>query len=118
MEPIISPWVFYLIFVLDNLSTLAALSGVCLVIVGLTGCLMYHADMLERNRANISFCRKLIIRGVVLLLIGGIIPEKGTCYKMLAAHYVTKDNITEVQSNTLEFVNKLAKAIEDAKEKK
>lgn len=59
--------------------------------------------------------KKWIRRGLIGLGLGFIIilfiPDKDTCLTMLALYYVTPDNIMTVQGNIVDFVGKLAEAI-------
>lgn len=68
----------------------------------------------EYNEYEVN-AKKWIKRGLIGLGLGFIIilfiPDKDTCLTMLALYYVTPDNIMVVQGNIVDFVEKLAGAI-------
>ena len=73
---------------------------------------IYILDDYEEYEVDI---KKWVKRGLISLGIGFIpvllIPDKDTCLTMLALYYVTPDNIMAVQGNIVDFVGKLAEAV-------
>ena len=68
----------------------------------------------------IGFYKKMIRRSsisflVILALIISI-PNTNTVYKMVAASYVTSDNIKQIQDNSIDYIERLAKAINSARD--
>ena len=117
MEPIINPWVFYYIEVLDRLSTgIAVGMFACVAVVTLSAMGYYDFDVTEIRKRR---CVKNIKAAVVLFLLFGavniFIPDKKTMYQMLAAGYVTPGNIEAVQTNVVDFVRKIADGLEQVK---
>lgn len=117
MEPLINPWVFYYIEVLDRFSMgLVAGMVTCAAIVLFAGCAYYDYDATETvKRRNV----KRIKAAVILFLLFGavqiLIPDKKTMYQMLAASYVTENNIQTVQNNVVEIIGKIADGLAKVK---
>lgn len=109
MEPIISPWWFYLIgiagYVGEALRIVALLLGFTAVIIGL--------DFDEKSAKKI--CLVMAISATVMLFISAFIPDKQTAYTMLAASVITPDNIQSVQGNMVDFITNVAKSIQEVK---
>lgn len=118
MQPIISPWIFYIIDMLPKLSGIALL--MCLL--GLTGFLAaltrdvvvsYNdgAGWKERiDPAKQKLRTRLLYTTGIISFIGFIgmtlIPSQDTAYKMLIASYITPDNINAVVDGTGALVDR------------
>lgn len=117
MEPIINPWVFYIIDVLNSVSNLACMAVLAgLVAACLSGMAFFSFDGWSDYDKRMKMMAGKVLRYsafVVLLssLLAVFIPGSKTSYKMLAASYVTKDNVKAVQSNVVDFVTKIAEGI-------
>lgn len=110
IEPIISPWVFYWIDMLDKvrfcfviiLISSALSSGLCVCSWGI-----------EHNFEKDSTYRTPSIVSLVALFISSIgalvAPSTDTAYKMLVASYVTPDNI----NSTVQFTQEAFKTLMD-----
>ena len=109
MEPIISPWWFYLIgitgYVGWALKIGALFLGFIAAIVGL--------DCNEESTKKI--CLVMAISAVIMLFVSVFIPDKQTAYTMLAASVITPDNIQAVQGNIVDFITNVAKSIQEVK---
>ena len=68
----------------------------------------------------IEFYKKMIrrfsISFLVILALIIFIPNSNTVYKMVAASYVTSDNIKQIQDNSIDYIERLAKAINSARD--
>lgn len=121
MEPIINPWVFYLIDVVDSIkSVLWCIGGIffCTLIVYFIG-YMSCDDGCRGDEKKKEKCVKYAIVSIGVLVIVGVlniaIPSKTTMYQMLAARYLTTDNIGSAQNNVVELVGRIVKEIEQKK---
>lgn len=121
MEPIINPWVFYLIDVVDSLkNVLWCVGGIffCTLIVYFIGYMSlddYRGDDEKRKEKCVKYATVSI---GVLILVGVLqiaIPSKNTMYQMLAARYITTDNIGSAQNNVVELVGRIVQEIERKK---
>ena len=89
---IIYPLWFYLINVSSNLQIVCGVIACFALIIILISILMY--PMLEDMGAKFKGLRtKLVIIGIVCTFIGILAPSKETCYQMMVASLVTKENI-------------------------
>lgn len=89
---IINPLWFYLINVSSNLQIVCGVIACLALVVILISILMY--PILEDMCAEFKGLRtKLVIIGIVCAFIGILTPSKETCYQMMVASLVTKENI-------------------------
>ena len=89
---IINPLWFYLINVSSNLQIVCGVIACFALVIILISILMY--PMLEDMGAKFKGLRtKLVIIGIVCTFIGILTPSKETCYQMMVASLVTKENI-------------------------
>lgn len=117
MEPLINPWVFYYIEVLDRVSTGIAIGMfACVAVATFSGMDYYDFDATETTKRR---SKKMIKAAVILFLFFGLaqilIPGKRTMYQMLAARYVTAENIEAVQNNVVDFVGRIADGLAKVK---
>ena len=89
---IINPLWFYLISVSSNLQIVCGvIAGLALVIIFIS-ILMY--PILEDMGAEFKSWRtKLVIIGIVCAFVNILAPSKETCYQMMVASLITKENI-------------------------
>lgn len=113
MEPLINPWVFYVIDLLAGIK-----AAVWVVMIGCVGTFMYFAinyEMYNDTEAKKKKCVKICTAAVAMFVLCGlaqiVIPAKTACYQMLAASYVTPDNIGAVQNNVVDFVGRIAEQL-------
>ena len=72
---------------------------------------IYESD----KKRYIKIGKYLIVIFAVLSFLAVVIPDKETCLAMLAAYYITPDNIQAVQGNIVDFVGQLANAVKGVK---
>ena len=101
MKPIINPWLFYLTDVLSGIKWLLVVFFSVALFVYLFGLSIYLLDMQElpdwHKLKNIVFL-------VIPIIIGLLIPEEKTVYKMLIASYTTPNNIEYVKETGKDLV--------------
>ena len=110
MKPIINPWLFYLVDLLDGLKTLCILAVPVLVIV--IGFLTVTIDDLgrgeEKELKSARRTRKMVILfSILLLIVIPFIPSKETCYKMMVASQITDNNIQKAEDtikNSVDYI--------------
>ena len=89
---IINPLWFYLINLSSNLQIVCGVIVFFALVIILISILMY--PMLEDMGAELKGLRtKVVIIGIVCAFIGILAPSKETCYQMMSASLVTKENI-------------------------
>lgn len=111
MDFVVDPRVIYGLYVLTMLRyTAISMMTASLIVIIVAS--IFSLDGYEEYEVN---AKKWIKRGLIGLGLGFIIisfiPDKDTCLTMLALYYVTPDNIMTVQGNIVDFVRKLAEAI-------
>lgn len=116
MEPIINPWLIYAVNMCGDFKEMATIGAVFIVfpivVLGIE-CTMAVSE--ENKKLYIKIEKYLIGIFLVLLFIAVAIPTKETCLAMLAAYYITPDNIQAVQGNIVDFVEQLANAVKGVK---
>ena len=101
MKPIINPWLFYLTDVICNIKfVLILFFGIGLFIYLMTS--FFSADIGEKPE---WFTRRNTIFLVIPIIIGLLIPEEKTVYKMLIASYTTPNNIEYVKETGKDLVD-------------
>ena len=110
MDFVVDPRIIYGLYVLTmfrDISIGMIFVSLIIIIAGI-----YSLNDYEEYEVDI---KKWVKRGLISLGIGFIpvllIPDKDTCLTMLALYYVTPDNIMAVQGNIVDFVGKLAEAV-------
>ena len=113
MEPIINPWVFYLIGVVDKLHT-----GLLVFMVMYVGVFVFeglnYMDFCSTEKQKEQYVKTAEKAGVLFLAAGIVfilVPDKTVLYKMLIANYVTPENIGTVQNNVIDFVGHIAEQL-------
>ena len=89
---IINPLWFYLISVSSKLQIVCAvIASIALAIIFV---IILTYPMLEDMGADLKKWRtRLVIIGIVCAFISILVPSKETCYQMMVASLITKDNI-------------------------
>ena len=111
MDFVVDPRIIYGLYVLTMLrNTAIGMILASLLIIIIAG--IYSLNDYEEYEVDI---KKWVKRGLISAGISFIpvllIPDKDTCLTLLALYYVTPDNIMAVQGNIVDFVGKLAEAI-------
>ncbi len=120
-EPIISPWVFYWVETMDQIRDVVnCVIGVTMFIsvIFLLLTLAFEKEEREEHISEEIFKRIikiLAIVGVVSVIGFMFIPSKGTMYKMLAASYMTQENIENVGESIDKIADKLVEKINQVK---
>jgi hypothetical protein len=65
---------------------------------------------MEESECMIKYAKILAIVAAVCALVLIIVPDKDTLIAMLAATYITPDNIQMVQGNIMDFVKQIMEA--------
>lgn len=112
MEPIISPWWFYLIGVSGYLGNILRTAALILFVMEIPVALIYIDINIEYTK---KICARIAIVAIVLLILSAFIPDKQTVYAMLVASVITPDNIQSVQGNIVDFITNVAKSIQEVK---
>ena len=104
MKPIINPWLFYLIDVLQKFNTIIMAVLIMLGIIIAIIVLFWFSDGEwkddDERHKFLTITWKMIVAGCVIALVHAAIPSKETMYTMLVANYTTYDNV-EKASNVI-----------------
>lgn len=124
-DPIISPWVIYLIDKIDMVGILFFIAGIAGCLGGIL-CLVEGSSIIyiqEEQKIWNKRARKALLVSVILFIVAMLMPNSTTLTKMIIAQQITPNNITtakelttEVMKDTVNFI--ADKAIEVIKEVK
>lgn len=120
-EPIISPWVFYWVETMDQIRDVVNCVIGVTMLISVFFLLLTLAFEKEEREEHISeeifkrIIKILAIVGVVSVIGFMFIPSKGTMYKMLAASYMTQENIENVGESIDKIADKLVEKINRVK---
>lgn len=110
MEPIINPWLIWVISTLEGLESLCkflALASVFATFVSISKCL--------ENELSTKVPIIIGIMSLVFAIIVIIIPSRTDMLTMLTLQYITPDNVQLVQDNIVDFVQKIIEAVKVSK---
>ena len=103
MEPIISPWVIYLVSVLTNLNTAAFIVAMFSVVITFWAWVFG-----EKTKINIKNVVIVLITSTVLTI---IIPDRQTMLSMLTLSFITPDNIGITEDHAIDLITKIMDAV-------
>lgn len=119
MEPIVSPWIFYVVGVCETTHNILEVSLVIEVGVGIFFTFVHVATIFDGEEVDMkAYYRRMKGWGYVLAITVGltcIVPSPEILYKMLAASLITPDNIQAVQGNIVDFVGQIAEQLQKVK---
>ena len=108
MEPIISPWVIYVIHVLSSLhdTAMVFLTSSCILAI-----IMFLPAIIEEAEEPQKYLKMAVIIAAVSGGVIIIIPDKDSMIAMIAVSYITPDNIQLVQGSIVDFVKQISEAV-------
>lgn len=132
MEPIISPWMIYLINLAPNTGKmLGIISGACVAISLIAlfvrcMCTDDHWETTEQHRRNeklrtdcMTIIKYALPIGCFSFVIQTFIPSKETMIAMIVANYITPDNLhganEVIKSNLQDYINIIVEGINKVK---
>lgn len=133
MDPIVSPWLIYLISVINSIRIFAFILGLSfsipLLIYFVSDFFNYiNEDILfpyqldqyeELKKRNSKQIKKYFILCLTFILVGLLIPSKETLITMLIANVITPDNINMsnelIKHNVQDYVNIIVDGINKTK---
>lgn len=112
MKPIINPWLFYLANISDDVRIFFIVIGFALLFLSsiTLGVLVIDGIYDEEDRCRVKFLVKWLINGVILLLLGLLIPPKEVIYQMMIAQNITPDNLQNVGEGVKSIVDYILEA--------
>lgn len=119
-EPIISPWIFYWLSVVDNLRILLSCIGAMAFAIALWLCLDWIVEFCSGKNDSAKHIQKaktFACIGLVCSILFSFIPSEKTLTRMIIASYVTPQNIEIVQGEANKSVDYLINKIVEAGEK-
>lgn len=102
MKPIINPWLFYLTDVFCSIKWTLLITFVLGMLVYLILAFVYVLDM---EKPPTFFNMKNTMCLLIPIIIGLLIPEQNTVYKMFIASYTTPNNIEYVKDTGKDLID-------------
>ena len=106
-EPIISPYVFYLIDILNSISKILTVAIIVGVSIGLVAVVNWIVGDFEYKKL-FSLTKKWMGGMAVILLLAVVIPSRNVCYQMLMASQVTPTNIQKAGDTIDKSLDKIS----------
>lgn len=108
MEPIVSPWLIYLVERLDGLQAvfgiIAVLIGFVFVVLSAVLTIAALENDMEKECKSVRHCLKMLVIPLIFFTATAIaIPDTNTGYKMLVASKLTPDNLQKLQEKGVEL---------------
>ena len=119
MTPIINPWLFYLVDVIDNFKT-ACLALLLIIVIGFGATVLIEvggaADEIELDEVKvIKSLQKMAIFAALLITFDMFLPSKKTCYQMMIASQITDNNIQKAEDVIKDSVDYIFEKINEGK---
>ena len=111
MTPIISPWLFYLVDVMDNLKFECLFIPMLFLLYMLSIAYTKEEDINEEKIVKIV--KKLIICSALVFTVESFLPSKKTCYQMMIASQVTEENIKKAEDTIKSSVDYIFEKINE-----
>lgn len=118
MKPIISPWIIYLIDLVDKFQVII---NIALIVLGFTIICLGIAWLLfstecDQDDSIIVTCKKYLKKSIIWFVISGllfaVVPSKDTMYVMLTLDNVTTDNIQAIGKTGKDVVDYITDQID------
>lgn len=118
MKPIISPWLIYLIDLVDKFQVII---NIALVVLGFTIICLGIAWLLfsmeyDKDDSIIVTCKKYLKKSIIWVVVSGllfaVVPSKDTMYVMLTLNNVTTDNIQAIGKTGKDVVDYITDQID------
>lgn len=119
-EPIISPWIFYWMSVVDNLRSFIGLIGLSAAGITMWFCLDWIVTLRTNEAKSVKYKQKIKPLCCIALVCGVLsvlIPNQTTLTRMIVASYVTPQNIEIMQGEANKSVDYLINKIIEVGEK-
>ena len=113
MEPIISPVWIYLINVANRIWVFSILTLVVamFMIASLMSGWIELFNRPDSEKVRRQWIKTFVIVMIVCMIIIVLFPNKDTMYAMLAASFITPDNISEGEEHLIDLVTKIVNII-------
>lgn len=114
-NPIISPWVIYLIDKIDMVGILFFIAWITGCLGGIL-CLVEGSSIIytqEEQKIWNKRARKALLVSVILFIVAMLMPNSTTLTKMIIAQQITPNNITTAKELTTEVMKDTANFIAD-----
>ena len=103
MEPIVSPWIIYLVSVLTKLNMASFIVAMFSVVI-----IFWAWIFGEKTKINIKSVVIVLITSIVLTI---IIPDRQTMLSMLTLTFITPNNIGIAEDHIIDLVTKIMDAV-------
>lgn len=104
-EPIISPWIFYALNMVDNLRG----GAICIMVLCLIA--LFFTPILLDTGCTMKHIRCLFVTFVVSVLLLILVPNSNTITQMIIAQHVTVNNLEKAGQLTDHAVDKIIEKI-------
>lgn len=114
MTPIISPWIFYLISLFNNIGLICSVIFVIGIMALITAIIIVFVEGLWNNYGK--SIRKGFIACIAVAVLNCAIPSKETMYTMLVSSLVTYENVDTVGNTIKDSVDYIIDKVADSED--
>lgn len=116
MEPIISPWIFYLISVSESLKVFSITATILIFVLLFSLFIVRTVTFDEEPRAELcKWIRISAISVVIFSFLSIALPSEQTSYNMLTAQYATSNNIQNGKEAIVDMIREIATIVKEGK---
>lgn len=113
MEPIVSPWIIYLISTVSKMHDMLAVSFGILVVACFLGLISYTSSCFDEDGELLNFKKKhgkkVFIAVIINVLLLVAVPGEKTMTTMLVAQYATENNLNYILDVTKQIIEEVKK---------
>lgn len=113
MEPIVSPWIIYLISTISKMHDMLAVSLGILVVTCFLGFVFFTSSCFDEDGELLNlkkkYGKKVFIAVIVNALLLVAVPGEKTMTTMLVAQYATENNLNYILDVTKQIIEEVKK---------
>ena len=113
MEPIVNPWIIYLISTISKMHDMLAVSFGILIVACFLGLVFYASSCFDEDGELLNpkkkYGKKVFIAVIVNALLLVAVPEEKTMTTMLVAQYATENNLNYILDVTKQIIEEVKK---------
>lgn len=115
-EPIISPWLIYMIHISKHVSFCSFIGVIfCIGLYWIAVSVLSERYVNENDAAEAKTVQRWVVPiGIICILLCILIPSEETCYQMLIASQITPENIQTTVDGTENLVKRALDLITDS----
>ena len=117
MKPIINPFWFYLIGIIEDVDFFLEFWGIIMAAAGLAAIIIPFVVVASNEQEqkiidSLKKFTKFLYIGIFCVVLGVLTPSQEACYQVMAASVVTPDNIEAVGDKTTDIIDYIVDSVD------